>query len=260
MQGFRELVQLHLANEADRKAARKQEELRKEIASLEEGVARARQRLELADGDVKRNVLDRKAAELEVQKLEDQRSKYRSQLMTAKTNEVYRTLISEIETTAKHISEKETVVLQLMEGAEALNAVVAESKRDLAKAETARATEEKKLQADVASLQDERDQAQARAAELAPAVPQQLFAQYKRIAEAREGRGMALAERRMIIETHETPRSRGSGRKDEPVLAYMCTECHMTVRPQEWVEILDPDKVMTCAGCRRILYRAETVA
>jgi predicted nucleic acid-binding Zn-ribbon protein len=234
MQGFRELVQLHLANEADRKAAKRQEELRKEIAELEEGVTRARGLLELAESDVKRLHLERKAAELDVQKLEDQRAKYRAQLMTAKTNEIYRTLISEIETTARMISEKETLVLQIMEAAEAAAAAAAEAKKDLAKAETMRGVEERKLQADVESLQAERVQAQARSAEITPKIERALLLQYKRISEGRDGRGMALG------------------------VDYTCTECHMTIPPQEWVELIDPQKPALCQGCKRILYRAES--
>lgn len=236
MQGFRELIQLHLANEADRKAARRQEELRKEIAALAESVERSRSLLELAESDLKQIQQERKNAEFEVQKLEDQRAKYRSQLMTAKTNEIYRTLISEIETAGRTISEKETIVLQAMESAERATATVAEAKKDLAKAESLRAAEERKLLADVEALESERAAAKSRAAELAPQVERSLLAHYKRVADARDGRGMALA------------------------LDYTCTECHMTIRPQEWVELIDPDRPASCQGCRRILYRAESAS
>lgn len=236
MQGFRELIQLHLANEAERKAAKRQEQLKKEIADLEESVARSRALLELAESDVKRIHLERKTAELDVQKLDDQRSKYRSQLMTAKTNDIYRTLISEIETTARLISEKETIVLQLMESGETASAAAAEAKRDLAKAENMRGVEERKLLADIESMEHERAHAKARAAELTPQVERTLLEHYKRVATARDGQGMALAA------------------------DYTCTACHMTIRPQEWVELIDPERAPTCQGCRRILYRAETAA
>ena len=257
MQGFRELIQLHLANEADRKAAKRQEELRAEIAALEDAVARARSRLELAESDVKRIHVDRKTAELDVQKLEDQRSKYRSQLMTAKTNEIYRTLISEIETTARHISEKETIVLQLMESMETASAAVAETKMDVARAENQRGMEQRKLEADVEALEQERVQARARVAELTPQVERSLLATYNRISAGREGRGMALAASRLVVETYDKP---GRGRKDEPTISYTCAECHMTVRPQEWVELMNPETLMICQGCKRILYRAEMAA
>ena len=236
MQGFRELVHLHLANEADRKAAKRQDLLRKEISDLEEAVARARSRFELAESDVKRLHAERKAAELDVQKLDDQRSKYRSQLLIAKTNEIYRTLISEIETTARGISEKETIVLQLMETIETAAAAVAETKMDLARAENMRGLEERKLLADVEALEQERAQAKARAAELIPRVERTLLATYNRISAGREGRGMTLA------------------------IDYICAECHMTIRPQEWVELIDPDRVALCQGCKRILYRAEAAS
>lgn len=236
MKGFRELVQLHLANEADRLAAKKQDELNRRITALEEDVAGAKVRLEMAEADVKRLHLERKTAELDVQKLEDQRTKYRAQLMTAKTNEIYRTLISEIETTARQISERETKVIEVMEQADGIAAAAAEAKRDLAKAESLRAAEEAKLRADIAALQAERDAARAKAAELEPQIERALLAQYKRIAAGRDGRGMALA------------------------LGYECTACHISIRPQDWVDMLEPEKPSICEGCRRILYRADAQA
>lgn len=235
MQGFRELVQLHLANEIARKAAKRQDDLRKQIAALEEDVAGAKVRLEMAESEVKRVQAERKHAELDVQKLEDQRTKYRSQLMSAKTNEIYKTLISEIETAGRSISERETVVLQMMDAGETAAAALAEAKQDLAKAESLRAAEERKLRADIEALEQERAAAKERATSLEPTIPRALLTQYTRICESRgEGRGMAQA------------------------LGYKCTECHMTVRPQEWVEMLDPaERPATCSGCKRILYREE---
>ena len=73
MQGFRELIQLHLAHETERGAAAKQAELRQRIAALEADLAAAKSGLEAAEGEVKRLHLDRKTAELDVQKLEDTR-------------------------------------------------------------------------------------------------------------------------------------------------------------------------------------------
>ena len=90
MQGFRELILLHLAHEAERRAHRAQQDLSKRIEAHETGITESRAALEAAEEEVKRLLHDRRAAELDVQKLEDTRKKYREQLMSAKTNEIYK--------------------------------------------------------------------------------------------------------------------------------------------------------------------------
>ncbi len=235
MQGFRELVQLHLAHAAERGAAKHQDQLRERIAELEQAVDAARSRLELADGDARRLQSDRKAAEHEVQKLEDQRAKYRSQLMSAKTNEIYKTLISEIETTGKMISERETSVLVLLEQADDIATRLAEAKAALASAQAARDAETKRLQGEIAALDDERAAARQRAEALLPGVPSALRTHYDRLYNGRDGRALAEA------------------------VGSSCTECHIQIRPQDWVDLLAPEKAISCSGCYRILYRKETL-
>ena len=138
MQGFRELIQLHLAHEVERTAAAKQAEIRQRVADLEANMASAKAGLDVAEAEVKRLHLERKTAELDVQKIEDTRKKYREQLMSAKTNDIYKTLLHEIETSGAAISLRETVVLEAMEASEGAQAKVAEAKKVLAEAETIR--------------------------------------------------------------------------------------------------------------------------
>ena len=236
MQGFRELIQLHLAHEAERKAVKQQEALRATLAAYEADIAAAKAALEAADADVKKLHADRRAAELEVQKLEDTRKKYREQLMGAKTNEIYKTLLHEIETAGHAISARETAVLEVLEAADGAAKRVADAKQALAAAEKRRADEERRLVADLETHEMERRAAEARAKELEPSVPISLLSHYRRIREGREGRGMALA------------------------VDYTCTECRVAVLPQAWVNIIAKDEPYQCAGCKRFVYRRENLA
>ena len=233
MQGFRELIHVHLAHEAERTAVKRQEALRQRLAALEADLLTARAALGSADADVKRLHAERRSAEMDVQKLEDVRKKYREQLMSAKTNEIYKTLVHEIETAGHAISVRETAVLEVLEAADVAARSVAEAKKAVAAAEGRVADEEKRLLADLEALETDRRQAQGRAAALEPSVPVALLSHYHRIRESRDGRGMALAT------SHE------------------CGECRVAVLPQAWVNLIVKDEPYQCAGCKRLLYRKE---
>jgi predicted nucleic acid-binding Zn-ribbon protein len=236
MQGFRELIQLHLAHEIERTAIKRQEALRQRIAAMEADLGAARQALEAADGNVKRLHLERRSAEMDVQKLEDLRKKYREQLMSAKTNEIYKTLIHEIETAGHAISVRETAVLEVLEAADLAATAVSEAKKAVAAAEGRVADEERKLLADVEALEVDCREARRRAAALEPDIPVAMLSHYHRIRESRDGRGMALAT------GHE------------------CGECRVAVLPQAWVNLIVKEEPFQCAGCKRLLYRQEQLA
>lgn len=235
MEGFRELIELHLAEQEERSARKRQEKLRENIAALDESLAEARGKLAAAQERRDTVVGLRKGLEREVEELDAARGKYRSQLMEARTNEVYRTLLSEIETAAKTISEKETSILELMERIEAAEAVVADAQGELDAAEGENRKEAADYEAEVARLEQVRADARARADEGRQAVPKRLLPVYDRILAARDSKALSLC-------------------KDET-----CSECHVAIRPQVWVEILREKKIHNCGGCGRILYRAESI-
>jgi predicted nucleic acid-binding Zn-ribbon protein len=235
MEGFRELIRLHLADQAARDAQKRQEALRVQVASLEGAVAGAREALAAAEERVKALQLQRRAGEIEIEKIEDTRRKYRAQLMSAKTNDIYKTLLSEIETAGQAISARETGVLELMDGIESAGAEVGKAQAALAAAEKVLEAEASKVRADIASLEEERAAAAAQAEGIATSVPPNLLSQYRRIAEARDGRGMALAR------------------------GFECSACHVAIRPQAWVDLLAKEEPMICGGCRRFLYREESL-
>jgi len=40
---------------------------------------------------------------------------------------------------------------------------------------------------------------------------------------------------------------------------HRCTECHVAVRPQVWVELVSRGEGHACEGCGRLLYRDENL-
>lgn len=231
MQGFRELIRLHLAHEAERQAAERQAELRERIERMDEKLADDKAAVAAATEAFDQIAKNRKAVEGEIELLDQQRRKYRDQLMSAKTNEVYKTLLHEIETSGQRISEKETVVLELMEQADGASETLDAARAALAVTEKAAQDEIGQLEREIVELETKRTAASADAAARAEDVPANLLARYRRISGSRGGRGMTRAV-------------------DE-----RCTECHVGMRPQVWVEILTKEDAFECQGCGRILFR-----
>lgn len=235
MEGFRALIELHVILSAEREKTRQQQAVEAELAALDGRLAAARQSLADAEARVRRLQADKKAAELEVSAIEQTRKKYREQLMGAKTNEVYRALLNEIETAGRSLSEKETIVLGHMEGLDVANAEVKAAHEALAAAQAALDAEAVTLRQRAAEIQASRDADQAVIKSLEPSIPRDLLTRFRRIADARHGRGLALAANAS------------------------CTECHVAVRPQVWVELAARPGAHQCAGCGRLLYREESL-
>ena len=234
MEGFRELIELHLAEQEEREARKRQERLRAQIAELDERLADARAKLAAAQERLNAIVAERRRLEAEVEDLDGKRKKYRNQLMEAKTNEVYRTFLSEIETAGRLISEKETLILERMERIDAAEQAVAEAKAELDEAEGLNRGEARLLQGEVDTLDDLRAAARQSAEERRKRVPGRLLPTYDRIFKARDSKALSLC------------------------VDLTCSECHVAIRPQVWVEILRQEKIHQCGGCGRILFREES--
>jgi predicted nucleic acid-binding Zn-ribbon protein len=200
--------------------------LRQELADR---LAADRGRLDGARAALEACQKSRKQHEAAVQDLEAKRSKYKGQLMEVKTNKEYTAMLHEIEGVEREIRSREDQILEEMEKAETLT-------QDVRREETAfKAVEqdaqreageldgkEKKVGAEVARLRAERD-------EVARSVPEDARYLYQRVAKLR---GTAVAEVRDGI----------------------CQTCHMTVRPQVWVELRKNETLFQCESCSRILY------
>ena len=48
--------------------------------------------------------------------------------------------------------------------------------------------------------------------------------------------------------------------RDVPVREHTIVGAGHLFRPQEWVELMNPERVALCQGCKRILYRIESAS
>lgn len=172
----------------------------------------------------------RRKYEAELQDLEAKRSKYKGQLMDVKTNKEYTAMLHEIEGVEREIRAREDLILGEMESAETLTAEVKREEQAFKTAdEDAKARgrdmdeEERRLQAEAVKLQAERDA-------IAAEVPTPLLELFQRVARVR-GTGVSEAS------------------KDA-----MCSQCHVKLRPQMFVDLKRTDEIFQCPQCNRILY------
>ena len=172
----------------------------------------------------------RRKFEGELQDLEAKRSKYKGQLMDVKTNKEYTAMLHEIEGVEREIRAREDLVLAEMEKAEVLTAEVKHEEQEFKAADDqtkasmrAMDEEERRLGAEAERLAAERD---AVAAE----VPVAMLELFQRVARVR---GTAVSE----------------ATKDA-----MCSQCHVKLRPQMFVDLKRGDVFFQCPQCNRILY------
>lgn len=201
----------------------------KTIAKIEAQLTSARKRVEDAQAAIKAGDAEKRRHEQEIQSLNDQIIKFRSQSSSVKTNEQYKALLSEISHAEGEIASHEEKILEGMLAADALAVRLREAEAAL-KTESA-AIERKKAEAlresetDKAALAT----AQARGRQLRAGVDENLLATYDRI---RKSRGHAMAEVR-----------------DE-----RCTACQVLLRPQVYSNLRAGGGIIQCDSCARILY------
>ncbi len=186
--------------------------------------------LEQANQSVEDQRQAQRRTEGEVGSLQEQLSKYRTQLMEVKTNKEYQAVLREIETIEQRISEREDRILELMlameehlVGARALENQVNEKDAAIRQKKTEVESFSSRAENQSVELDGKREN-------LIGSMPSSLLARYRRISTARGGHVLA-----QIID--------GS-----------CQACNVVLRPQIIAEVKIAARIATCDACNRILY------
>jgi uncharacterized protein len=212
-------------------------ELEKEIASLPKHIAAIEKtldshvrRLEADQAALAANQKERKKLDGDIQVLQQKISKFRDQMMGAKTNEQYRAFQHEIDYVEKEIRKAEDRILELMTESEPLETAVKKAEADLK-------VEKQQVEAEKAKARERTgiDQTEAR--------------------KLREERGESVAKMSKAVHTlYERLRAKKGGVAIAEVTDGRCSACQMALRPQYFQELRRSEKVMTCESCGRIIY------
>jgi predicted nucleic acid-binding Zn-ribbon protein len=115
-----QLWALELYQRQLQRTTRRLRELPEEESSLRRRLEEAENRLSTLEGELKAKQLDQKRLEVEVEGVKERRTRHQQQLLTAKDNREYKTLLEEIELEKGRQGEVEDRILELMEGIEEL--------------------------------------------------------------------------------------------------------------------------------------------
>jgi predicted nucleic acid-binding Zn-ribbon protein len=182
--------------------------------------------------------------ELELRHSEEQVSKYRTALNTAKTNKDYAAILTQINTLKADSSKHEDAALKIiqevdavkLEGAKVHEQIELEKKR-LGEIEQTNSAEIAKLKAMV-------DDLAGRRAEAVKGIQQEALGVFERVADKYDGEAMA------VVEVH--------GKR--PPHEYVCGGCYMTLNAEHANALKVRDEVRTCDNCGRILYMDATAS
>lgn len=176
--------------------------------------------------------------ELDLKEKEEQVSKLRTALNSAKTNKEYAAILTQINTLKADNAKLEDGVLKIMQtgdgikaDADAVQEQIDAGEKHLEEIKHTNAEEVAKLDAMLEDLN-------ARRAEATEPIPSEILAAFDRIAANYNGDAMAA------IEVHG----------DKPPYDYICGGCFMSLNAEHVNALRVRDEVRTCDNCGRILY------
>jgi predicted nucleic acid-binding Zn-ribbon protein len=204
--------------------------LPKHIAAIEKTLESHIRKLEADKAALAANQKERKKLEGEIQVHEQKISKFKEQMLGAKTNEQYRAFQHEIEYLEKEIRKAEDAILERMSESEPLEANV--RKAEVALKEERQQVEEEKARARERTAADQRELEQLRAErrQACSQLPAATLSAYERI--RKKWNGVTIAEM-------------SEGR---------CGACQIVLRPQHVQDLKRGDQLMHCETCGRFLY------
>jgi len=218
--------------EKDRKIAKLQREIRDipaRKADIDKQLEGAKNRLAAARDDLKKITADLKQLEVEAGSLRDKITKYKQQQMEAKNNEQYRAFLQEIAAAEKGIAGLEDREIVLMEKTESAKAVIAEREAALQSEEDGVSEEKEMLNERLQEAQEDLNALTADRGRIASTVNPSLLSKYERLFRNKGDFAVVQVE------------------KDH------CSGCHMRLPPQVTNDALNPDKLVICNFCGRML-------
>lgn len=226
------LEALLVLQEKDRKIAKLQREIRDipaRKADIDKQLEGAKTRLSQAREALKQINSDLKQIEIEAESHREKIVKYKQQQMEAKNNDQYRAFLQEISAAEKQISGLEDREIVLMEQVESSKKTVADREAELKEEEDGVSEEKEMLEERLREVQEEVDALMADRSRLTSAISPSLLSKYERLFKNKGDFAVVQVEN-----NH-------------------CSGCHMKLPPQVTNDALNPDKLVICNFCGRML-------
>jgi len=235
------LIKLQSVENLLRAAKAKLARCRRNVIIQENQIRTLQNALEAKKEEIQLTTIQSDRLELEMKTRDEDISKLRASLNTARTNKEYAAVLTQLNTTRADNSKIESQILELMKDIEVDQAEIAKIQQQVEeqkqKLEQVRKDSEAlstKYEAEINQIQGEWDAA-------AKEVPADHLEIFKRVADTYDGEAVA------IIEQHE-------GRTG----AYTCGGCFMGVTDECVNLLMTRDEVFRCPNCTRILVLSTT--
>ena len=178
--------------------------------------------------------------ELELKIRDEEISKLRASLNTAKTNKEYSVLLTHLNTTKADNSKIETQVLELLKEIENDEAECQKIKAEIE--EQKKLLEQKRKEAEILSIKYEQElsQIQKQWDEIAATIPFEPLEMFKRVADTYDGQALAMIEQ-----------------QEGKSLIYSCGGCFMNITAETVNMLMTRDEIIRCPICSRILVLDE---
>ncbi len=234
------LMKLQSVETRLRAAKAKLARCRRSVIIQENQVRTLQNALEAKQEEIQLTKVQSDRLELELKAKDEEITKLRAYLNTAKTNKEYAAVLTQLNTTKADNSKVETQILELLKDIDAdeaecqnLQQQIEEQKQKLEQIRKEADTLATKYEAEIEEIQAEWDSQ----AKTIPAEPLEIF---KRVAETYDGEALAVVERQ-------------EGKTD----AYSCGGCFMGVIAESVNMLLSRDDIIRCPTCTRILVLGD---
>jgi predicted nucleic acid-binding Zn-ribbon protein len=181
--------------------------------------------------------------ELELRSRDEELTKLRAALNTAKTNKEYAALLTQLNTSKADNSKIETQVLELMKDIEADQAESKDIRQQIDEQKQKLEQTRSEADASAAKHEVEIEQIQAEWDQVAKTIPPKSLEIFKRVAETYDGQAVVAIEQ----QEGKTP-------------IYSCGGCFMNIAAECVNLLMTKDDIIRCPNCTRIIVLGESQA
>ncbi len=206
------------------------------IENLKKELSAADKKYKESETDLTESKVTLKNLELEVSAKQEELKKFKSQMMSIKTNKEYDALISQIDAVKEKISTKESLILELIEKVEELEGSIGDYKNKALELKSQNENQLTILQEKMDSVGSKMENIASQRNGIIADVPKRTMSVYERVRKNRGGDVVISVKKRA------------------------CGACYKALPPHRIQEIKRGDQIITCDNCGRMLIWQDGVS
>jgi len=227
---LRHLIALQELDKEIRALSQALEEIPANLRELEAKLAAVQQEKQEEEQKVEELQTQHRQLESEMVMMDDSISRSRERLMEIKDNIEYKAMLREIAFREDRKDQKETEILELLEIIEVHHQTLAQQQEAIITLQRQIEGLRAEVEEQMATVNQQIQELTARRPQVLQQISPNLLKRYEFIRERRNG--TAIAEVRQGV----------------------CLACHMSLPPQQFIELQKEQEILSCPHCQRIIY------